>query len=57
MIEGEARVVLVEATSTPFSLSSSPIFSGLLAFRKLSLESWFPMLTQYKGNPSRRVGS
>jgi len=37
MIEGVDKVVLVEAT--PFqklhrSLSSSPIFSGLLAFRK-----------------------
>ena len=60
MMEEVGRVMLEEAT--PFqklhrSLSSSPIFSGLLALLKLSLDSFFPLFTQYKGNPSRRVGS
>ena len=57
-MEEVAKVMLEEAT--PFqklhrSLSSSPIFSGPIAL--LKLVSFFPLFTQYKGNPSMRVGS
>ena len=57
-MEEVTNVTLEE--ETPFqnlhkSLSSSPIFSGPLALLKLA--SFFPLFTQYKGNPSRRVGS
>jgi len=56
-MEEVGRTTLQEAT--PFqklhkSLSSAPIFSGPLAF--LKLDSFFPLFTQYKGNPSRREG-
>ena len=57
-MEEVTSVTLEEAT--PFqnlhkSLSSSPIFSGPLALLKLA--SFFPLFTQYKGNPSRSDGN
>jgi len=58
MMEEVGRTTLEEATlfqKTHKSLSSAPIFSGSLAF--LKLDSFFPLFTQYKGNPSRREGS
>jgi len=57
-MEEVGRTTMQEAT--PFqklhkSLSRAPIFSSPLAF--LKLDSFFPLFTQYKGNPSIREGS